>query len=147
MLKKLTQKDLVITPKVWGWEKTLVNTPSYCGKILRVVPGFQSSIHYHQEKTETFLAQEGLLELELWRFADYVLTTDPPQHPLVDHRKMILWPGDSITLPPYTPHRFSCASAHEVSVFYEFSSHDDPEDSYRIEPSGPKVGGGPSGRK
>ena len=133
MLKKLTQKDLTITPKLWGWERTIVNNATYCGKILRVVPGFQSSIHYHKAKTETFLQQEGLLELEL-----FTLEYGHPADWARLDQKIILWPGDSITLPPYTPHRFSCGSNHETAVFYEFSSHDDPEDSYRIEPSGPK---------
>lgn len=141
MLKKLTQKDLTLTNKLWGWERLIVNNDTYCGKILRVVPGFQSSIHYHKNKTETFLAQEGLLELELWddivsvgEFTEDLSRLKGPS------QRVILWPGDSITLPPCTPHRFSAAGSHEVAVFYEFSSHDDPEDSYRLEPSGPKVG-------
>lgn len=135
--------DLTIIPKIWGYEHILVNTPRYCSKILSVTPGFQCSIHYHKDKGETFLVQEGLLRLELWTWKKVVVSC-PIESPrerdfLGEKTTLILRPGDSITLPPNTPHRFSSDSCYEPCVFYEFSSHDDPEDSYRLESSGPKV--------
>ena len=47
--------------KVWGTEEVVVNDleAGYCGKVLRIRPGKQSSLHYHKVKVETFLAIAG----------------------------------------------------------------------------------------
>jgi D-lyxose ketol-isomerase len=44
-------------------------------------------------------------------------------------------PGDMLRLRPNTPHRFWVTKGTEPAVFIEFSTHDDPEDSYRLEES------------
>ena len=44
--------------KVWGEEIYLVND-GYCGKLLVVDGGTESSYHYHPKKKETFYALEG----------------------------------------------------------------------------------------
>ena len=114
----------LIVKKLWGYEKHLVNTELYCGKILVAVPnGMACSIHYHKKKTETFHILKGRLHLQLF-------TTDGTLS-----EQTVLHCGDSLTLPPFTPHRFWAVG--EVCEFLEVSTRDAPEDSYRLTDSGP----------
>jgi mannose-6-phosphate isomerase-like protein (cupin superfamily) len=114
-----------IIPKVWGSEKIIVNGPLYCGKILTVIPnGMACSIHYHKNKTETFYILHGQLEFEKY----------DPKGKLIE--RTVLKTGHTLTLPPSTPHRFWVLN--EICEFVEFSTHDDPLDSYRLVPSGPR---------
>jgi D-lyxose ketol-isomerase len=113
-----------IVKKLWGYEKHLVNTKLYCGKILVALPnGMACSIHYHKKKTETFHILKGRLHLQLFTLEGKFLT------------ERDLTVGDSLTLPPLTPHRFWAAD--EVCEFLEVSTQDAPEDSYRLVDSGP----------
>ena len=76
-----------IVPKLWGYEKHLVNSELYCGKILVALPnGMACSIHYHKKKTETFHILKGRLHLQLFAL-DGRLT-----------EQSVLNPGDSLTL-------------------------------------------------
>jgi mannose-6-phosphate isomerase len=114
----------IVVKKLWGYEKHLVNTQLYCGKILVAVPnGMACSIHYHKLKTETFHILNGRLHLQLF-------TLDGT---LVQEKE--LSPGDTLTLIPLTPHRFWATD--EVCEFLEVSTHDAAEDSYRLVDSGP----------
>ena len=49
--------------KGWGYEKWIVNSPEYCGKILFFEKGKRCSWHYHLLKDETFYLQSGRLHL------------------------------------------------------------------------------------
>lgn len=109
-----------IVPKVWGQEHWLVNEPEYCAKILELDPHFQCSLHYHKIKKETFLVQEGVVTLE---------QRDVRGVPIVE----ILLEGDSRTIMPKTPHRFSSRLG---ATILEISTHHDDSDCVRIEPSG-----------
>ena len=51
--------------KTWGLEIWLVNCPEYCGKLLVVDRGAESSYHYHPLKQETFYAIEGYAVLTI----------------------------------------------------------------------------------
>jgi cupin fold WbuC family metalloprotein len=114
-----------IVSKLWGHEKIIVNNSLYCGKILTVVPnGMACSIHYHKNKTETFHILRGQLEFEKFDLDGRL------------QQRMLLRMGDTLTLPPSTPHRFWVMK--DVCEFIEFSTHDDPSDSYRLTPSGPR---------
>jgi mannose-6-phosphate isomerase-like protein (cupin superfamily) len=114
-----------IVPKLWGQEKIIVNNPLYCGKILTVVPnGMACSVHYHKNKTETFHILRGQLEFEKYDAGGRL------------QERTALRAGDTISLPPSTPHRFWVL--REICEFIEFSTHDDPSDSYRLIPSGPR---------
>lgn len=123
----MTQLRLIptrIVPKLWGYEKHLVNTQLYCGKILVALPnGMACSIHYHKKKTETFHVLKGRLHLQLFTI-DGKLT-----------EQSVLNGGDSLTLAPLTPHRFWATD--EICEFLEVSTQDMPDDSYRIVDSGP----------
>lgn len=107
-----------IVKKVWGEEQIIVNTPQYCGKRMILNKGMQSSLHYHKIKRETFWVESGLISFTL------------------SENTMLLRPGDIIHIPPGVHHRFG---GLEESVFFEFSTHDDEHDSYRLTHSGPMV--------
>ena len=67
-------------------------------------------------KDETFHLEKGLVWLEL------------------DGEGRVLRPGETVHIPPRTPHRFS---GLEESVILEFSTRHEDEDCIRDEPSGP----------
>jgi cupin fold WbuC family metalloprotein len=114
-----------IIPKLWGHEKIIVNSSLYCGKILTVLPnGMACSIHYHKNKTETFHILSGELQFEKFDLSGKL------------QQRTVLRAGDTITLVPNTPHRFWVIDT--LCQFIEFSTHDDPADSYRLIPSGPR---------
>ena len=47
--------------KGWGYEKWIVNSDKYCGKLLYFHEGKRCSWHYHKIKDETFYVQSGEL--------------------------------------------------------------------------------------
>jgi cupin fold WbuC family metalloprotein len=119
---------VIIVPKLWGYEKHLVNTNLYCGKILVALPnGMACSVHYHKKKTETFHILRGRLHLQLFSLEGKL------------QEKTVLNPGESLTLAPLTPHRFWAVD--ELCEFIEVSTTDTPEDSYRLVDSGPVPSG------
>jgi len=126
-----------IIPKLWGYEKILVNKKQYCGKILVVHPnGKASSIHYHRSKTETFHVLDGFLELELWMYGK--VEDGRPGSLLLDDydlvARMTMVAGMTLTLKPGLAHRFW--TKRESARFIEFSSFDDPADTFRLMESG-----------
>jgi len=133
--------------KKWGHElcvvtKHPVDGPAgYSGKILTLDYGWQCSIHYHVHKTETFFVLEGKLVLELYDLKASFVKTAPPRNPSMDDVRLaistVLEPGQGMTLDPLTPHRFWTVTL-DGCKFVEFSTPDDPSDSYRITTSGPK---------
>lgn len=106
--------------KAWGYEVWLVNEPEYCAKRLRLFSGRKCSLHYHKVKKETFIVESGLVKLE---------HKDPRGFPLDE----LLKAGESRTILPNTPHRFSSIRGAWI---LEVSTHHSDEDVVRIEPSG-----------
>lgn len=98
--------------KVWGREEIIVNTSLYAGKILHLDKGARCSIHWHEQKRETFYCMSGKVQIEI-----------------EDEGPRIILPGDKVDVPRYTKHRFT---GIEDSKLIEFSTHDDPNDSFRI---------------
>jgi mannose-6-phosphate isomerase-like protein (cupin superfamily) len=45
--------------KPWGHELIIAQTEKYAGKLLFVKKGYRLSLHYHDEKDETFYCLEG----------------------------------------------------------------------------------------
>ena len=77
-----------IVKKSWGEEKWIVNDleNGYCGKILTIRPNEGTSLHYHLQKTETFLVLGGILGL----FVDNKLSiVDVGSDPITVHRKQV----------------------------------------------------------
>ena len=55
----MTSSEIKHVPKGWGYEKWIVNTEEYCGKLLFLNEGKRCSWHYHKLKDETFYLQPG----------------------------------------------------------------------------------------
>tara|TARA_A100001035_G_scaffold207148_1_gene167163 strand:+ start:1212 stop:1568 length:357 start_codon:yes stop_codon:yes gene_type:complete len=104
--------------KGWGYEKWIVNSPEYCGKILFFEKGKRCSWHYHLLKDETFYLQSGRLHLF------YGQTDD-----LRESYTKILEPGDKFHVPRKMRHQMY---ALEDSELFEFSTQHFDEDSHRI---------------
>jgi mannose-6-phosphate isomerase-like protein (cupin superfamily) len=105
-------------PKVWGYEKWIVNNQDYCGKILFFVKGKMSSWHFHKLKKETFYVQYGSIEL-MYSLEDSIESAE----------SIILYRGDKIDLPIGLRHRII---ALEDTELIEFSTQHFDEDSHRI---------------
>ena len=54
----MSSSEIKIVPKGWGYEKWIVNTDEYCGKLLHFIKGKKCSWHYHKLKDETFYLQK-----------------------------------------------------------------------------------------
>ena len=109
-----------VVEKIWGWEYWIVNNQDYCGKVLVLKKQHRCSIHEHHIKKETFFAISGRILLEISSQDGF--------------EKIILTPGMSVTLVPYTKHRFT--GLDEISEIIEFSSQHFDSDSYRDVDSG-----------
>ncbi|MBI5804233.1 cupin domain-containing protein [Candidatus Pacearchaeota archaeon] len=96
--------------KVWGSEEWIVNNERYCGKILNLKKGFQSSLHHHKNKHETFYILKGKVLIE------------------VEGNEKIMNAGDVQLLEPNTKHRFTPLVDSKI---IEFSTHHDDKDTYR----------------
>lgn len=104
-----------LVAKLWGLEHWIINNDKYCFKVLTIFPGYQCSLHYHNEKDETFVVQSGEVLLE---------------HQGVEE---LLGPGQKRRIEPGTPHRFKAKDG--TAVVIEISTHHDDADVVRIEES------------
>ena len=109
------------TAKTWGYEE-LVHNGDYCMKLLVYTRTIASSLHYHERKHETFYVASGQFQLEI----------NELPYGRVDRFHAVLMPGKTVVLPPNTVHRVRCIVP---GVIVEASSHDDPNDCVRLEPS------------
>ena len=107
-------EEIKIVNKVWGHEEWIVNTNKYCGKKLVLKKDYQSSLHYHEIKDETFYVDEGKVLLEL------------------NSQQIIMNPGDAQRILPNQVHRFS---GLKDSVILEFSTEHNEDDVVRLEDS------------
>jgi len=111
----------MLIKKAWGTEMVICNEPEYCAKFLMIDAGKRCSLHYHKVKKETFHVHRGLVRLE---------QRDVRGAAIDELLKM----GESRTIMPGTPHRFS---SYLGATILEVSTHHSDEDVVRIEPSGP----------
>lgn len=116
----------IVVVKKWGSERWLHNESDYCMKILELQPEWQSSLHYHKKKQETFLVVSGRVKLEVMSGFQA-----PDQETRI--RTIYLKPYQHHTLAPYTPHRFTAVDGPATIV--EASSFHDDEDVFRLEES------------
>jgi quercetin dioxygenase-like cupin family protein len=106
-------------PKGWGFEKWIVNTEEYCGKLLYFVKGKKCSWHYHKLKDETFYIQSGKILLK-YSDGDEMIYAD----------EIILNRGDKFHI--YRGLRHQMFAIEDTELF-EFSTQHFDEDSYRLE--------------
>lgn len=125
----------VTVEKAWGAELIVVNRrltrgAGYCGKRMTLRAGFRCSLHWHHHKDEVFFVERGRMLVELSQAGIGHLVA----HGVIpEYETRVVGPGESVLVPPGTIHRFT---GLEDVVFFEFSSPDDPADSFRLEPSG-----------
>jgi D-lyxose ketol-isomerase len=115
--------------KEWGTEDWVINSPMYCGKILRMFEGWESSLHYHPVKHETMMCINGKLLVEVYDEGDVEATK--PMFIILDSNDRT-----RIVLPPNTKHRFSTPFG-EGGELIEFSTTHDDEDVVRLALSHP----------
>lgn len=122
-ISRIENKDDRHCPKKsWGWEEWIVNNELYCGKRLHfTVADGSTSMHFHVRKHETMYVERGVFDIA-------ILDTTVGER--VHH---VLGPGDSIVIPPNTPHAIR---AHGLvdgeAILVEFSTHHEDSDSYRV---------------
>lgn len=105
-------------PKGWGFEKWIVNSEEYCGKLLYFAQGRKCSWHYHKLKDETFYIQSGSIRL---------LYSDDDNIELAN--ETILKKGDKFHI--YRGLRHQMVAIEDTELF-EFSTQHFEEDSYRV---------------
>ena len=106
-------------PKGWGFEKWIVNTDEYCGKLLYFVKGKKCSWHYHVLKDETFYIQSGKI---LLKYSD---------DDIIDNAKeLVLEKGDKFHVYRGLRHQMY---ALEDTELYEFSTQHFDSDSHRVQ--------------
>jgi mannose-6-phosphate isomerase-like protein (cupin superfamily) len=115
------------TEKVWGEEDTIINTPLYCGKVLFVDEGMQTSLHMHPTKHETMLAVFGNGVIEY-----YPKGTQAP----AEYVAMREAEATALVIEPGTWHRIAASMGEPFSII-EFSTQHSDDDVQRLEESGP----------
>jgi quercetin dioxygenase-like cupin family protein len=128
-----------IVPKGWGHEKIIVNNDQYCGKLLYIIKGCKTSLHYHKSKHETFYIESG--KVMVYHSDDVnkiikLLESDDKQAMLLfapnspyHITSVTLKSGDIFEVPRQRVHRII---ALEDTKLYEFSTHHDDADSVRL---------------
>ena len=107
--------------KGWGHELILESNDTYCMKELHFYEkGHKSSMHFHKNKTETWLLVEGAVIVEIMDMSD------------ATSKFVTIEKGGVLHLEPMTPHQV--VSIEPNTVILEASSKDTPEDNYRIRP-------------
>lgn len=105
-------------PKGWGYEKWIVNTNEYCGKLLFLVKDKRCSWHYHILKDETFYLQSGKI---LLKYSD--------SDDINSCKEIVLQKGDNFHI--YRGLRHQMIALEDTELF-EFSTQHFDEDSHRI---------------
>lgn len=100
--------------KSWGYEQVIHNGDYCCKKLVYTKP-IASSLHYHNDKHETFTVMNGIFSVTIDEDDSKVMTQ-----------------GDTVVIPPRTRHRVRCISPGTI---IESSTHDYPQDCVRLVPS------------
>jgi len=109
-----------VVEKEWGREIWMANNQEedYCGKILQINQGYNTSLHFHLEKHETFYITKGQLQVDTICTLDGVKMT------------RILNQGDTLSIERGQPHQLI---AYDGDVeFIEISTFHRDADSLRI---------------
>lgn len=128
---KLKAQGKKVVDKLWGWEYWIENNDKYCGKLLYLLPGYQSSLHVHHIKDETFMALEGLVQLEIANVVYYADGVNDYWNWSVEYLRS--WCHDAVRIKPNTAHRFQAVD--RPAIVAEFSTSHSDEDVYRLQKS------------
>ena len=118
MSKPTHELSMFHVDKGWGWERWIVNTEEYCGKLLVFNKSKRCSWHYHKLKDEVFYLQSGKMMI-------YFSDSDE----LENASQLILNPGDNFHVYRGLRHQMV---ALEDSELFEFSTQHFDSDSYRV---------------
>jgi len=118
-VKMHASDPIKFVPKGWGYEKWIVNSPEYCGKILFFSKDRKCSWHYHKLKDEVFYVQSGVLQV-YYSNDDCLETAD----------LKVLIEGEKFHVPRGMRHQMI---ALKDTTIFEFSTPHFDSDSYRIE--------------
>lgn len=135
-----TPTPIKVVTKVWGHEKIIVNNDQYCGKLLYIIKGCRTSLHYHKSKHETFYVESGKVLVyysdEVSKIAKFLETDDEASKMLLftpnsPHKitEITLRAGDYFEVPRQRVHMIV---ALEDTKLYEFSTHHEDSDSIRL---------------
>lgn len=112
--------------KGWGHELIHESNEQYCMKELHFKKkGYQSSMHFHKNKTETWIITSGSVKVEFMDMSN------------ASTEFKTLNTGDVITINPMTPHQITCLE--DNTIVMESSSMDERSDNYRIRPGDSQV--------
>ena len=114
-----TSLEIKFVPKGWGFEKWIVNSNLYCGKLLYFVKGKRCAWHYHELKDEVCYVQSGKILVKYSRGDD-----------LSEADEIILSPGDNFHV--WTGLRHQMIAIEDTELF-EFSTEHFDSDSHRIQ--------------
>jgi len=107
--------------KGWGYEIIWATNEKYCGKkMVFERAGSKFSMHFHKEKDESWIIDQGKF---LLRWIDTKTAVINEQ---------ILNPGDTWHNPPNLPHQLE--ALEDNSIVTEVSTVDSVEDNFRIFP-------------
>ncbi len=111
--------DIKFVSKGWGFEKWIVNSPEYCGKLLYFSKNKKCSWHFHKLKDEVFYVQSGKIVVKY-----------SEQDSIENAQEVVLEKGDRFHV--YRGLRHQMIALQDTELF-EFSTEHFDEDSYRIE--------------
>lgn len=134
----LKEKGLIVFVFRNGKFKDPSSKP-YCEKLLYVLDGQRLPAHFHWEKTEDIINRGGgQLELQVWNADENEDFANTPVTVLIDGKlttvhaggKVILNPGQSITMRPYQYHTWrGIPRTGDVRVFEVSKCNDDNVDN------------------
>lgn len=123
-----------VVMKQWGFEKIVINNSLYCGKLLYILKGQQTSLHYHKTKDETFFVHSGKVKVYYYdnvsAFTKLLATNGISANmsqSLIN--VVVLKPGDNFRIVPGIIHQ---VYATEDSQIYEFSTQHIESDIVRL---------------
>ena len=105
--------------KGWGYEDIWVSNDLYCSKFMHFNKGAKFSMHFHDEKIETWRVMSG-------RFVVSFINTDNAKIDSVTLEVGDIWHNDRLF-----PHQLYC---EEEGCILEVSTKDSAEDNYRVMP-------------
>jgi quercetin dioxygenase-like cupin family protein len=108
-----------LVKKGWGHEYIFATNDKYCGKLLKFNAGGTFSMHFHDQKDETWLVIEGEFLVK------YINTLN------ADLNEIVLKEGDTWRNEPLEPHQVICL---KEGTIIEVSTPDSVEDNYRVWP-------------